>query len=67
MRRTADQPVILTAALTGGGPPRARAPWQPASTEEIVAAAIEAEALGATILHLHARDDATGATTTEPC
>ena len=58
--------LFLTAAVTGGGPPRARAPWQPATTDEIVAAALAAEAAGAAILHLHARDDATGATTTDP-
>ncbi len=66
MRATADRPVLLTAALTGGGPPRARAPWQPAAAGEIVAAAREAEAAGAGVLHLHMRDDATGQTTTDP-
>lgn len=59
-------PVMLTAAITGGGPPRARAAWQPATTTETVAAALEAEAAGAAIIHLHVRDDATGATTTDP-
>lgn len=58
--------VMLTAAITGGGPPRARVAWQPATTAETIAAALEVEAAGAAIIHLHARDDATGATTTDP-
>ncbi len=58
--------LVLTAAITGGGPPRAKACWQPADTDAIVAASLAAEAAGAAIIHLHARDDATGATTTDP-
>lgn len=66
MPKPGPSPLIVTAAITGGGPPRARAAWQPASTAEITDAALAAEAAGAAIIHLHARDDATGATTTDP-
>ena len=59
-------PVLLTAAVTGGGPPRARGPRQPVTTAAIVASALACEAAGAAVIHLHARDDATGATTTDP-
>jgi uncharacterized protein (DUF849 family) len=60
------KPVFLTAAIVGGGPPRVRAAWQPASTAETVEAALACERAGAAILHLHVRDDATGLTTTDP-
>ncbi len=66
MPEPGSMPLILTAAVTGGGPPRARAPWQPANVMEIIAAALACEAAGAAIIHLHARDDVTGATTTDP-
>jgi uncharacterized protein (DUF849 family) len=63
---SSGHPVLLTAALVGGGPARGRAPWQPADTTETITAALACEAAGAAILHLHVRDDATGATTTDP-
>jgi len=48
-------PLILTAAITGGGPPKARTPHLPCTPREIVDEAIAAWRAGAAIVHLHAR------------
>ena len=57
--------MIIVAAVTGGGPPRARTPYQPVTPDEIVAEALAAWRAGAAIVHLHART-ADGDTTTNP-
>ncbi|MFB6108770.1 MAG: 3-keto-5-aminohexanoate cleavage protein [Haloplanus sp.] len=50
-------PVIVTAALTGGVHGKEANPNLPETPEEIGEAAAEAEAAGASIVHLHARRD----------
>ncbi|MEM8663515.1 MAG: 3-keto-5-aminohexanoate cleavage protein [Pseudomonadota bacterium] len=54
------RPVIITCAITGAIHTPAMSPYLPASPEAIVASAVEAAAAGATVLHLHARNPATG-------
>jgi 3-keto-5-aminohexanoate cleavage enzyme len=49
------RPLIITAALTGGGSPKARTPFQPVTHDEIVAEALAAWRAGAAMIHLHAR------------
>ena len=51
------QPLIISAALTGSWPTKKQNPALPVTEEEIAAAAIEAAAAGAAIVHLHMRDD----------
>ncbi|MDS0295441.1 3-keto-5-aminohexanoate cleavage protein [Halogeometricum luteum] len=51
----AGDPVILTAALTGGVHGKEANPNLPETPEEIGRAAAEAEAAGASVVHLHAR------------
>ncbi|MCA9860767.1 MAG: 3-keto-5-aminohexanoate cleavage protein, partial [Thermomicrobiales bacterium] len=51
------QPLIISAALTGSWPTKAQNPNLPVTEEEIAAAAVEAAAAGAAIVHLHMRDD----------
>jgi len=51
----ADEPVILTAALTGGVHGKEANPNLPETPEEIGRAAAAAEAAGASVVHLHAR------------
>ncbi len=50
------QPLIINAALTGMVPQKSDSPYVPISPEEIVADARRCVAAGATILHLHARE-----------
>lgn len=54
------QPVIITCALTGAIHTPSMSPYLPVTSDAIVAQAVEAATAGAAILHLHARDGATG-------
>jgi 3-keto-5-aminohexanoate cleavage enzyme len=51
------QPMLLTAALTGGIQGKETHPELPETPAEIAAAAADCEAAGASIVHLHARRD----------
>ncbi|MFB6117877.1 3-keto-5-aminohexanoate cleavage protein [Halosegnis sp.] len=53
----AGEPVIITAALTGGVHGKEANPAIPEAPEEIAAAAEACEAAGASVVHLHARDE----------
>lgn len=53
----ANEPVIITAALTGGVHGKEANPNLPETPEEIGKAAAEAEAAGAAVVHVHARTD----------
>lgn len=52
-----SQPLIISAALTGSWPTKEQNPALPVTEEEIAAAAVEAAAAGAAIVHLHMRDE----------
>jgi 3-keto-5-aminohexanoate cleavage enzyme len=52
---TGEQPVVVTAALTGAITERDRNPNLPITVEENVNAAIEAWQAGASVVHIHAR------------
>ncbi|UUW70741.1 3-keto-5-aminohexanoate cleavage protein [Pseudomonas oryzihabitans] len=52
--------VIVTCALTGAGDTVGRNPHVPVTPAEIAAAALEAARAGATVVHAHVRDPATG-------
>jgi 3-keto-5-aminohexanoate cleavage enzyme len=52
-----NQPLIISAALTGSWPTKAQNPNLPVTESEIAAAAVEAAAAGAAIVHLHVRND----------
>jgi uncharacterized protein (DUF849 family) len=54
------KPVIITCAPTGGIHTPTMSPHLPVTPDEIATAAIEAAQAGAAIIHLHARDPATG-------
>lgn len=54
------RPVIITCAITGAIHTPSMSPYLPATSEAIVASAVEAAHAGAAILHLHARNDETG-------
>lgn len=49
------KPLIITAALTGGGPPRQRTPHLPITPVEIAREAVDAWRAGAAIVHIHGR------------
>ena len=49
--------LVITAALNGAEVTREQSPYVPISPEEIAAAAVEAAAAGASIVHVHARND----------
>ena len=51
------KPLIICAAITGGGPIGTRSPFLPANPDQIVHSALAAWRSGAAVLHLHARDD----------
>ena len=55
--RTAYPPVIINAALTGMVPQRDRVPHVPITADEVADDAERCFKAGATIVHLHARDD----------
>ncbi|WP_095109018.1 3-keto-5-aminohexanoate cleavage protein [Pseudomonas sp. Irchel 3E20] len=52
--------VIITCALTGAGDTSGRSPHVPVTPKQIAAAAVEAAKAGATVVHCHVRDPATG-------
>jgi uncharacterized protein (DUF849 family) len=56
----AQSKVIITCAVTGAIHTPSMSPHLPVTPDEIAAAAIEAAEAGAAIVHLHARDPATG-------
>ncbi|QLH83149.1 3-keto-5-aminohexanoate cleavage protein [Halosimplex pelagicum] len=56
-RFLADEPVVVTAALTGGIHGKEANPNLPETPEEIGKAAGEVEAAGASVVHVHARRD----------
>ena len=57
---------IISCAITGGIHVPSQTPHLPLSPEEIAEQAIAAAQAGASILHLHARDPASGAPTSDP-
>src|ERR1700720_2055901 len=58
--------VILTCAVTGAVHTPSMSPYLPVTADQIANQAIEAAEAGAAILHLHARDPATGRPTPDP-
>lgn len=54
-------PCIVTAAIVGAETTREQNPHLPLSAEELGEEAARCAAMGATVIHLHARDDAGGA------
>jgi uncharacterized protein (DUF849 family) len=58
--------VIVTAAITGSIHTPTMSPYLPFTPDDIARQAIEAAQVGATILHLHARDPRTGRPTGDP-
>lgn len=54
------RPVIITCAITGAIHTPSMSPHLPVTADAIVASAIEAAEAGASILHLHARNEKTG-------
>lgn len=60
-----NRPTILTCAVTGNLTMREQNPALPVTPAEIAASGVEAWRAGASVLHLHARDPATGKGTTK--
>ncbi len=58
--------VIITCALTGAGDTVGKHPAIPVTPAQIAAAAVEAARAGATVVHCHVRDPATGKGSREP-
>jgi uncharacterized protein (DUF849 family) len=58
--------VIISCAITGSIHTPSMSPYLPVSPAQIAASAVEAAEAGAAILHLHARDPATGRPTQSP-
>src|SRR5690242_18103470 len=58
--------IVLTCAVTGGSPFNTRHPNFPVTPQQIAEAAFEAEAAGASAVHLHVRDPQTGAGSRSP-
>ncbi len=58
--------VIITCAVTGAIHTPTMSPHLPITPEQIAKSAVEAAQAGASILHLHARDEATGCPTPNP-
>ena len=58
--RTDKGKVIITCAITGAIHTPTMSPYLPITPDQIAAEAIAAAEAGAAILHLHARDPATG-------
>ena len=59
-------PILITCALTGSIHTPSMSPHLPVTAEEIAAQGIAAAQAGAAILHLHARDPATGRPSADP-
>ena len=57
MTTSSDQPLLITVAPTGAETTKSDVPHLPTTTEEIVATAVECEAAGAAMIHVHVRDD----------
>jgi uncharacterized protein (DUF849 family) len=57
----ASEAVFITCALTGSGDSVGKSPHVPVTPAQIAAAALEAHAAGAAIVHIHVRDPASGA------
>jgi uncharacterized protein (DUF849 family) len=55
-----NQDVIVTCAVTGAGDSTARSPHVPVTPRQIADACIEAADAGASMVHIHVRDPATG-------
>jgi 3-keto-5-aminohexanoate cleavage enzyme len=51
------QPLIISAAITGGGPARANTPYHPVTPQTVAEAAVECWRAGAAIVHIHARHE----------
>lgn len=51
------EPLVICAALTGGGPPRANTPHHPVTPQAIADEALAAWQAGAAIVHCHARQE----------
>jgi len=58
--------IIISCAITGAVHTPSMSPHLPVTPEQIASQAIEAAEAGASILHLHARDPATGRPTPDP-
>ena len=58
--------VIITCALTGAGDTVGKHPAIPVTPAQIAAAAVEAARAGATVVHCHVRDPATGKGSRDP-
>jgi uncharacterized protein (DUF849 family) len=58
--------VFVTCAVTGSGDSVKKSAHVPVTPEQIAAAALEAHAAGAAIVHLHVRDPASGAPSRDP-
>jgi uncharacterized protein (DUF849 family) len=58
--------IIISCAVTGAVHTPSMSPYLPVTPEQIASQAIEAAEAGASILHLHARDPATGRPTPDP-
>src|SRR5580704_14718608 len=69
---SATKPVVLasavfvTCAVTGSGDSVKKSAHVPVTPQQIAAAALEAHAAGAAIVHLHVRDPASGAPSRDP-
>lgn len=63
---SASTPLIINFAPTGMIPTRAMTPHVPISVPEIVEQVCEAAEVGITLVHLHARDEASGEPTWQP-
>lgn len=61
----ASEAVFITCAVTGSGDSVRKSPHVPVTPGEIAAAALEAHAAGAAIVHIHVRDPASGAPSRE--
>ncbi|GAB2779666.1 3-keto-5-aminohexanoate cleavage protein [Nocardioides salsibiostraticola] len=57
MSTSTTPPLMITVAPTGAETTKADVPHLPTTTEEIVATAVECEAAGASMIHVHIRDD----------
>lgn len=56
-----SEAVFVTCAVTGSGDSVRKSPHVPVTPQQIAAAALEAHAAGAAIVHIHVRDPASGA------
>jgi uncharacterized protein (DUF849 family) len=61
-----SEAVFITCAVTGSGDSVKKSPHVPVTPQQIAAAALEAHAAGAAIVHIHVRDPATGAASRAP-